>query len=119
MRYPSLPLVEPRACPPPGRRCYFTACTYHVANLAGVDRPGRSEPEDIAQHVPALDTSTEWCSLRLAAQRPRSAEEVGALLGMTKRRVQQIAKAAFAKLRRRGVDPEQLFAAFARAESSR
>lgn len=97
---------------PKERPCPHVRCPHHNWRVDGEDRAGRRHYDG---HHPPTTLRPEWlstsplpsCSLDAIDARPplegMSAREVAQAIGVSKRRVEQILKAAVEKLRRDGV----------------
>ena len=70
--------------PPSGAPCTQVQCRYHLAHIGPGDH--RTQP-------------TRDCALAVAAEGPRTLDEVADVLGLTGERVRQIEERALTKLR--------------------
>lgn len=95
-----------RADCPRQRPCPHVHCRHHLWLVVSEERRGRPHEGKKAPST-LRPYSEESCALDVA-EREHSASEVGRLLGVSKRRVQQILKRALAKLREAGARVEEL-----------
>lgn len=89
------------ACRDGPRPCPFVRCKFHLWMVLGYDRQGHRLMREATSTVEPHSATT--CSLDVSEQE-RTAREIGEVMGITQRRVQQIVKAALEKLRAKGVE---------------
>jgi hypothetical protein len=96
--------TECRGAPRP---CPYVSCRHHLWLRLQEEQPGN--PQRGRQGATTLRPSTmDSCSLDVAERGRATYEEIGAMLGVHRTRVQQIEAAAVAKLRARGVHVDEL-----------
>ena len=83
------------------RPCPYVHCKHHLWLVLATDRLGHRLMRPAVSTVEPHSLTT--CALDVA-ERERTARQIGELLGITERRVQQIVKAALDKLRANGVE---------------
>jgi hypothetical protein len=91
------------------RPCPYVSCRHHLWLRLQEEQPGN--PQEGRQGATTLRPSTmDTCALDVAERGRATFEEIGAILGVHPTRARQIAEAALAELRERGVDVEGLLA---------
>ena len=90
-------------CPDDDEQCPYVACRYHLwTDIVGRSvRYGKQGSErEYRYEMVQTDAWGSWptCALRAARQGPRTLDEVGDVLGVTRERVRQIQVAAMAHL---------------------
>lgn len=105
-------------CPGDDEQCPFVACRYHLwtdIESRNVRYGKKGGQREYRRDLVPTDAWGSWatCALRAARQGPRTLDEVGDLLGVTRERVRQIQVAAIAHLAevvvRQGLcDPDEI-----------
>lgn len=97
-------------CDPSAGHCRHVRCRYHLWRVDGADRAGRRH----GGRNPPTTLRAEWlvaepapsCALAQAELREHTSREIAAMLGVSKRAVEYLAKEAIEKLRLAGADPD-------------
>lgn len=96
------------ACPPAGTPCRWLRCKHHLGTDLGPTGLVKINHRPDADGVVDLAGMRETCSLRVAAQGPRTLEATGRLLGLSLERTRQCEQDALANLKRRLLRDERM-----------
>ena len=99
------------------RPCQWINCRYSLVGEKGTAERGKAYHFNTGDHDAPLDALAETCALDVADKGTHTLDEVAALLGVSRQRVQQISERAFVtfvgELRRRGIGEQDVHDALA------